>query len=307
MTERQAKLSVIASTVLFGTTGAAQALGPEAASPSQLAAVRVGIGGLLLLAIVAGRGTLVGARRWPWGLVATASLATAAFQVTFFAAIDAAGVVIGSTVAIVATPVLTGVFAAVLSRRLPGRAWTLATALGAAGAVALSLDGGAGSGAGAGGVALAALSAACFAVSTLAGKQLIDRGHGPAAVMAVTFSVAGVLLMPSLATGDVAWLGTAPGFATAAYLTLFPTVLGYVLFARGLVRLPGPDAVTLTLGELLVAATLGVVLLGERPGVLAAAGAVLLVAGMVIAVRTAHAVEPAPVLDTPPSPGSSRT
>lgn len=290
MTERQAKLSVIASTVLFGTTGAAQALGPEAASPSQLAAVRVGIGGLLLLAVVAGRGTLVGARRWPWGLVATASVATAAFQVSFFAAIDAAGVVIGSTVAIVATPVLTGVFAAVLSRRLPGRAWTLATALGAAGAVALSFDGGAGGG-DAGGVALAALSAACFAVSTLAGKQLIDRGHGPAAVVAVTFSVAGVLLVPSLATADVAWLGTAPGLATAAYLTLFPTVLGYVLFARGLVRLRGPDAVTLTLGELLVAAALGIVLLGERPGALALAGAVLLVAGMVIAVRTAQAVD----------------
>lgn len=286
MTVAQARLSVLGSTVLFGTTGAAQALGPAGAAASHVGAVRVVAGGALLLAVAAWSGALLGRRAWPPGIVLLAGVAMAAFQVTFFAGVARAGVAVGSTVAIAATPVFTGALAALVHRRRPNTGWFVATALAVPGAVLLSLDGD-GSGVAPSGVILALVSAATFAASTLFTKHLVDQGHPPTAVVAVSFCVAGVVLLPTLAAGDVAVLGSPSGVAMTAYLVLFPTVIGYVLFARGLVRLQGADAVTLTLAELLVAAFLGVVVLGERPGLAAIAGAALLVAGLVIAIRSA--------------------
>jgi DME family drug/metabolite transporter len=285
VTVGEARLSVLASTALFGTTGAAQALGPAGAAASHVGAVRVAAGGVLLLAFARWSGALTTGRSWsPW-VVLAAGVAMAAFQVTFFAGVARAGVAIGSTVAIAATPVFTGALAAVVHRRRPSQGWCVATALAVPGAVLLSLDAGT-TGVSADGVLLALVSAATFAASTLLTKRLVDEGHPPTAVVAVSFCVAGVLLLPTLAAGNLAVLGSESGVVMTAYLVLVPTVLGYVLFARGLVRLPGADAVTLTLAELLVAAFLGIVVLGERPGLVAVAGAGLLVAGLVVAIRS---------------------
>ncbi|MEA2254971.1 MAG: drug/metabolite transporter, family [Solirubrobacteraceae bacterium] len=285
MTTGHARLCVLAGTVLFGTTGTAQALGPAGMTASHVGAVRVGLGGLLLLVVTGLAGAVRDLRSWPLGALLGAGLATAAFQVAFFAAIARTGVAIGSTVAIAATPVLTGALAAVMTGRFPGRGWAVATALAVTGAVALCLDGAA-SDVDPTGVLLAVAAAGGFAAATLLTKRLVDAGHAPSGVVAVTFCVAGVLLAPTLIAGDTSPLTTAAGVATIAYLVLVPTVIGYVLFARGLVGLPGADAVTLTLAELLVAAALGVFLLGERPGLVAVGGSLLLVAGLVVAIRS---------------------
>lgn len=50
------------------------------------------------------------------------------------------------------------------------------------------------------------------------------------------------------------------------HLGLVTTAIAYLLFARGLDRLPAAVAVSLSLAEPLVATLLGVLLLGERPG-----------------------------------------
>jgi len=67
------------------------------------------------------------------------------------------------------------------------------------------------------------------------------------------------------------------------YLGLVPTALAYLLFARGLRRLPATRVATLTLAEPLTAAALGVALLSERPGAPAAAGGALVLCGLVLA------------------------
>ena len=62
------------------------------------------------------------------------------------------------------------------------------------------------------------------------------------------------------------------------------------LFARGLERLGAGETATLTLAEPLTAAALGAIVLGERPGLAAAAGAGLVLAGLnLLALRPAKA------------------
>jgi DME family drug/metabolite transporter len=69
-----------------------------------------------------------------------------------------------------------------------------------------------------------------------------------------------------------------------------------VLFARGLGRIGAGETATLTLAEPLTAAALGVVALGERPGLAAAAGAALVLGGLaLLALR-------APAPGRPPAP-----
>jgi DME family drug/metabolite transporter len=75
-------------------------------------------------------------------------------------------------------------------------------------------------------------------------------------------------------------LASAGGVVLAVYLGAVPTALAYVLFARGLRRLPAGEVATLTLAEPLTAAALGALVLGERPGVLALGGVALVLGGL---------------------------
>jgi DME family drug/metabolite transporter len=70
-----------------------------------------------------------------------------------------------------------------------------------------------------------------------------------------------------------------------AYLGLVTTALAYLLYGRGLRTVPAPVAVTLGLAEPVVAALLGVVVLGERLTSAALAG--LLLVGLAIVILTA--------------------
>jgi drug/metabolite transporter, DME family len=72
------------------------------------------------------------------------------------------------------------------------------------------------------------------------------------------------------------------GVALALYLGAVPTALAYILFARGLEQIGAGETATLTLAEPLTAAVLGVIALGERPSVTAAAGAALVLSGLAV-------------------------
>jgi DME family drug/metabolite transporter len=100
--------------------------------------------------------------------------------------------------------------------------------------------------------------------------------------MARAFSIAALLLAPVLVTAEASSpLFTTEGLLLALYLGAFPTALAYVLFARGLRRLAPGEVATLTLAEPLTAAALGAVVLGERPGAIAVAGAALVLVGLI--------------------------
>jgi len=274
-----ARVQVLLAAVCFGTTGTAQALGPDGLSPLAVGAARILVGGaLLVLVALLAHGAAPLRRLAPTPLLIGAA-GVAVYQLAFFAAVQDTGVAVGTIVAIGSGPTLAGAFEWRLDRRAPSRAWALATVLALAGVALLAASGG-GASVSLPGVGLAVLAGASYATYTIAAKRLLARGNEPEAVMAGTFGLAAVVLLPVLAIGGAGWLAQPGGAALALFLGIVPTALAYVLFARGLRRLAAAEAATLTLAEPLTATALGVIVLGEGLSLGAACGAALVLAGL---------------------------
>lgn len=268
---------VLIAAVMWGTTGTARALAPAEASPVAVGAVRILIGGAVLVTIALLRGTL--RVRWPLLPTITAAAGVALYQLTFFEGVARAGVAIGTIVGIGSAPVFAGLIASVALRERPGARWLAATALAIAGVVLLArpqgdarLD------------PLALLlplgAGATYAIYATATKSLL-AGHDSAAVAAVAFGGGAVLLLPVLLTADLAWLARPAGALVALELGLVATAIAYLLFTRGLARLPVSWGATLSLAEPLTAATLGTLVLHEALSPTQGLGAVLVAAGLV--------------------------
>ncbi len=280
-------LLVLAGAGLFGTVGTAQAMGPEAPATS-LAAARMSATAVVfvLLAVGAGRwrSVLATARTAPawWG-----GLGQGFFNLCFLAAMKEAGVAVGTLVAIGATPVVAGIITRHVTRR-----WLAATTVAVLGLALLvaGQQGGAVS-ASATGVLLALGAATSYATYIIAGNAAEARGLDTGAFLAAAFSVSALVTLPWLLTGDLAWAGTAGGALLLGYLVAVPTLLAYSLFNRGLRGVRASTAATLGLIEPVVAASLAFLVLGERLGVLGTLGAVLILVGLVLIVRTAAAAE----------------
>jgi DME family drug/metabolite transporter len=274
------RVLVLLAALLFGTTGTAQALGPDA-SPLLVGAARTAVGAALLVLVA----RLVGATRdsigWPIGTLAVAAAGIAGYQLTFFAAVADTGVGVGTVVAIGSAPALAGLLARLADGTPLSRRWAACTACATAGVVLLVL-GGREAQVSPPGVLLALVAGASYAAYTVAAKRLMAAGHPPEQTMARAFSIAALLLAPILVTAGASSPLLAPeGLLLALYLGAIPTALAYVLFARGLRRLSPGDTATLTLAEPLTAAALGALVLGERPGALAVAGGALVLGGLV--------------------------
>jgi DME family drug/metabolite transporter len=279
-----ARTQILLAAVLFGTTGTAQAVGPGL-DPLAVGASRIAVGGALLglfalAAAAAGRIRLrTGAGP---GVVLLAGACVAVYQATFFAAVADTGVAVGTVVAIGSGPAFAGLFAGTLVGERLTRRWVAATGLACAGVVLLVLGGGAGGSVSAPGVGLALVSGAGYAGYAVASKRMLDAGGAPEAVMASVFGVGAVLMLPLLAIVPAGGLVTPAGVTLMLYLGAVPTALAYVLFARGLERTGASETTTLTLAEPLTAAALGVIALGERPGLAAAVGAALVLGGLAV-------------------------
>jgi DME family drug/metabolite transporter len=291
-----ARLQVLLAAVCFGTTGTAQALGPDASSVT-VGAVRVVVGAVLLLLAQRLVAREAGGR-WSRGPLVAGAVGVAAYQLCFFAAVKDTGVAVGTVVALGSAPALAGLGGWLLDRTRPDRAWAAATGLACGGVALLALAGG-GSEVSAPGVALAVGAGAAYATFTLASKRLLDAAHGVEPVMAALFGGGAILLLPVLVLGDVSWAATPGGVAMALWLGAVPTAVAYLLFARGLRHLPANEVATLTLGEPVTAALLGAVVLGERPGAGALAGIALILAGLAVLALPRRAPDAAGVLEVP--------
>ena len=93
--------------------------------------------------------------------------------------------------------------------------------------------------------------------------------------MGLLFGGAAVLLAPVLAASSPGWVLSGRGLAVTGYLGIVTTVAAYLLYGRGLRTVPAPSAVTLGLAEPVVAALLGLFVLGERLTAAAVTGLVL--------------------------------
>ncbi len=276
---------VLAAGVLWGTTGTAQAFAPAGATPLAVGAIRLLVGGTALLILALARRQLH-PRGWPLWPTALVLTGIALYQVCFFAAVARVGVAVGTIVAIGSAPMLAGVLGLAILGERPTQRWLLATLLAVGGCTVL-VAAGSGSGAtssvqlDAGGVLLALGAGAAYALYTIASRQLL-RVQPPDAVTAVAFFGGALLLAPLLFFVDLGWLAQPTGLLVALHLGIVTTALAYILYIRALLTVTSATAVTLALMEPLTAATLGVVVLGERLTPPAIVGIALLLAGLLV-------------------------
>ncbi len=274
-------LLVLAATVLWGTTGTAQFFAPEGASSISVGAVRLAIGGGALLIYAASLGLLPQLRRIPLLPLLFAAAAMAVYQLTFFEGVRRTGVAAGTVVTIGSAPIFAGILSTVALRRPPGMRWGAATVLAIVGCLLLVLSGGSVQVQPIGILlALAAgfsyASYAFFTTRILAGQVSSDLAA------AATFALGALFLLPVLFATDLSWLASTRGIVVALELGLLATALAYVLFTRGLKRIPLSNAVTLTLGEPIVASILGVLIVGERLNLYGWLGVTLVFAALMV-------------------------
>jgi DME family drug/metabolite transporter len=276
-----ARAHVLAAAVCFGTTGTAQQLlRPDGASTLAVGAGRIILGGAILLALARG-GTLPLVRSH-WRTLLLGGIGVAVYQTSFFAAVDRTGVAIGTVVAIGSGPAIAGLLSRLVNgERLTAR-WACATTLAAVGVCVLAFTAGADASVDPLGVVLAVVSGTGYASYTVLAKRLLDHGHPPEQVMAATFGTGGLILLPVLLAAGTGWLADPEGAGLVLYLAVVPTALAYALFARGLSRLGAGEATTLTLAEPVTALVLGALVLGERPGVGAVLGALLIMGALLV-------------------------
>jgi len=300
------ELLIVAAAVLWGTTGTAQDLGDVGASPVAVGVARIALGGALLALIAwttttgsGGADSSSGTREsnqngMGWGVPGAGGagiVAVAGYQACFCAAVERAGVARGTLVAIGSAPVFTGIVALVASRERPVSRWYPATGLAVVGCALLLAPGG-DTELDAVGLGLALGAGLSYAVYTVAAKAVLSRGVPGPTVMATFFLGGAVLLAPALLVADTDDLATGQGIAMVVWLGVATTAVSYVFFSAGLQRLRSSTVATLSLTEPLTAALLGVVVLGERPGLVALLGALVLLSGLLVISTSRPTPEP---------------
>ncbi|KIL49235.1 EamA family transporter [Jeotgalibacillus soli] len=270
---------ILFAAILWGTTGTAHAFAPPSAHPISFGAMRLAFGGTTLLLFVLLQGKLV---RGNWSIkhVVLAALSMALYQPFFFSAVSVTGIAVGTVVAIGSAPIVAGIMEWMINRRKPSLNWWVATLIAIVGCFMLfanqnsvvvdPL-----------GILLALGAGLSFASYTIISKELLHT-QSPDTVVAVVFTVSALFLAPLLFIFDLSWLFEFEGLAMSLYLGVFATAVAYLLFAKGLVKIPASTAVTLSLAEPLTAALLGVFLVGESLSLLAWGGVGLLFLAIIV-------------------------
>lgn len=202
----------------------------------------------------------------------------------FFWHLAILGTTVANATALATTaPVWVTAFAVLVLRQKVSRAGWAGLALCVAGAAALvgqswqmAPDNLAGDAAG-------LVTAVFFAAYFLAVAQA-RRTRGPAAVSLVSAAVtAGILLVVALALEPTLWPASAQGVAALLGLALVAQVGGQGLMAIGLAAVPPAFGALVFFLEVVSAAALGALLLGEPLSALQGLGGALIVAGLVVA------------------------
>ena len=259
---RVAALSVLGSAALFGTAGTARALLLPSSPAPGVAAARLVVGGLGFVAY-AGRhaeGRRALGRLWRRPVVWMMGVTVAAYQVFFFLSMARTGVAIGTLASLSFTPFMAGLLGWALKEGAPGVVWAVSTVLAVFGVGLLTV--GAGDQRDIVGILFGVCAGASYGFYTVFGVRLSRAGEQPTNVLAASFSLAGLFLLPVFALSGTWWLSWS-GIALIAWLGLATTTLAYVLFGVGLRVLQPGHIATITLAEPVFATLLGVLVLGE--------------------------------------------
>lgn len=277
MNQRTAFIIVILGAMIWGTTGTAQTFIPQSVHSLVIGSIRLLMGGVsLLLGLLLFR--KMNFHKWPWKSTIIAALSIAIAQYFFFTSVRLTGVAIGTVVALGSAPAFTGVIEWLLTKRLPTKNWLVATGFAVLGSILLFANK-EGIMINKSGVLFALVAGSMFAFYTIYSKKVIERKDAVPAV-AIIFTMSGLILLPFVfiyGTGDLA---TTQGIAAISYLGFFTAGLGYVLFSIGLKHVPPSSALTLALAEPLMATLLGVIIVGEKLGLISWMGIGFLLLGI---------------------------
>lgn len=274
--------------MLWGTTGTAQSMAPNALSSYWVGALRLIVASAFFAVVIAWRSNDRAAMRalaqlsWPRVLLAGACIA--AYNLAFFAGVRASSIAIGTAVAIGSGPIWAGLLQTLLTGRLPALAWWIGASVAVAGVAMLALSGTGDLNASPLGIALCLGAGLSYAGYVLVNKRLVTD-TAPSVATAAVFATAALLATPA------AWALAGPasisgaGTAVVLYLGVVATGIAYLLFGRALRHISGATGVTLALAEPITAFALAIVLVGERPQPAALAGLALVLAGLIAVVR----------------------
>ena len=281
---------VLLAAMLWGTTGTAQSLAPAGLSPYWVGALRLVIASAFFAMLAwPARSPRGDGLRWRAALLAGACVAV--YNLSFFAGVKAAGVALGTALAIGSGPIWAGLLQTVLQRRLPAPVWWLGTLLGVAGGAAMALDGGASARAPWSGMALCLLAGLAYAVYALTNKRLVAQA-GAAAVNLAVFGSAALLSLPAaLLLGGPPQL-SAGSWGVVLYLGLVATGLAYLLFSTALRHISGATGVTLALAEPVTAFGLAIAVVGESPSAMAYGGLAAVLAGLLLVIWSELRAQP---------------
>ncbi|WP_078391052.1 EamA family transporter [Shouchella patagoniensis] len=282
MMNKPAILFVLLAAVLWGTTGTAQAFLSNDAHPIVVGAIRLAIGGSLLLLLVTRTNKPIQLSTWPKIPLIVSVVAMAVYQPFFFTAVSVTGVTAGTVIAIGSAPIMAGLLEWFINRKMPQLKWWLATALAIMGCFLLTTGATDTISFDPIGILFALGAGLSFATYTLFSKSLLDIRE-PDVVVAIVFSFSALLLVPIFFFYDVSWLFQWQSMVVALHLGAIATAIAYLLFAKGLSKIPGSLGVTLALAEPLTASLLGVLIVGERLPIASWFGVLLLLGGLIVA------------------------
>ena len=282
---------VLAAGVLFGTSGTAQELGPDATTPLGVGTVRIVLGALTLW-IAARRlpGRRLLAHRVP---ILVGGLGVALYQPMFFEGVARAGVALGTVVAIGSGPFFAGALDWLVRADRPDPTWFVATLVAVAGGTVLVLARSDAGDVDLAGVPFALAAGFGYALYSVTARITIDRGLDATSSLAAPFSVGAVVLVVASFGEPFGWLTDPAGLAMALHLGVLVTGLAYVLYGVGLRRLGAPTTVTLVLVEPVTAALLARFVLDESITATGWLGIAVVLAGLALAGRPRDRVVPA--------------
>lgn len=283
-----AVLAVIASATLFGTTGTARILSGVDASSVSIAAARLLVGavGLVAISLASGRVRHL-VHLWRRPLVWVMGIGVAAYQALFFVGTGLVGVAIGTLASLALGPLMAGLLAWVLGGTAPQATWWASTIIAIGGLSLLTLGGiQGGTNFNTLGILAAIGAGTAYAVYTVLGSRLTRMNFSAVDVLAASFLIGALLLLP-LGIGDFTRFATPAGAALVLWLGVAATTIAYVLFGKGITDLAPGTVATLNLAEPVVATALGIVVLRESITGMSLIGCALIAVSLsVLAVST---------------------
>ncbi|MFD3702424.1 DMT family transporter [Nocardia sp. NPDC058658] len=284
LSARVGTADLVIAGILWGTGGLLGTLVQRSThlSPVAVAAVRLAVGGLLLVGLCVLTRRAIPRDAPAWRRIGATAVLAAVFQGCYFGAVALSSVSLATLITIGMSPVVVAVLEHLTGRRALDRTRARSIALAVAGLALLVGTPGAGGSGVLFGAALALAAATAFAVLTVIAAVPVP-GLDPVTSTGIGFSAGAMLLAVPAAVTTTSIDITAPGLLGVLALGLFPTAIAYTLYFRGLTAAGAGTGALLALLEPLTGTVLAVVFLDERLGVAGWIGAVLLAVALLTA------------------------